>query len=898
MKPHPGRRSIALVTAAVLVAAAGAYASSVVTGRVGKKEHLLANGRLLRPAGALVQLGNFPTGGALTPDGRYYWTVSTGRGKHDIRIVSTATARVVQIIPLPGASGGIVMDPHKAQAYVSGIQDTTHTDTQQLKLPGRAGDNVQVFTYNKASGKAKFSRLFSVPPPPGSPIPQGIVSIPGLEGPPQEFPPTSTKRLSWPDHLAVSADGKQLLVPLNLADHAAIVDTAHGTVKYVQTGRYPYAAAILPDGKTGVVTNESEGSITTINMNTGARVATHTVGPPLSHPEGITLDPRGTRAFIAMANTDKVVVVSTLSWNVITTLSLRHKQGLGSAPVSVAITPNGSRLVVAEEGTNSLAVFTVPGDPSSKTYRLVGRIPTADFPAHTQVVGSTLVYLAAKGLGVGPNPTGPNPLDKHNNDNQINVFTYLPSIVTGNAGILPWPSDSQVAAMSATAEGQIHPSNAEKPPADTVLKAGGPIKHVFYIVKENRTYDQVLGDLGRGDSDPRLSLFGRKTTPNIHALVDRFPLLDHLYANSEASIDGHMWASAGSVSDYLHKNWFANYGGRGRPYDFGVYSVTWPGNGFLFDQAARDGISYFNYGEAIAGVLPLPDKDRPTLATAQVVEKFSHSDLGLGTRVGVAATPGGQCYPNDADIDKNAITMQATWDSTPPAGASPLAESRFDCFSSRFKTQLATGTVPAFNYLSLPNNHTVGTSPGRRTPQALLADNDYGLGQIVDLISHSSIWNSSAIFVIEDDSQDGADHVDAHRIPAGVFSPYAKKGAIVSTRYDFLSVIRSMELILGMHSLGLFDQLATPMYDAFTSKPVNLAPYTAIVPTQSRTQLNKATSPGAALSASLDFSRADKVDQQVLDGILWQSVYGADATPPPPGPGASSKTPAAGDGDK
>lgn len=196
--------------------------------------------------------------------------------------------------------------------------------------------------------------------------------------------------------------------------------------------------------------------------------------------------------------------------------------------------------------------------------------------------------------------------------------------------------------------------------------------------------------------------------------------------------------------------------------------------------------------------------------------------------------------------------------------------------------------MPAFNYLVMPNDHTVGTTPGKRTPQALVADNDYGVGQLVDKISHSPIWKSSAIFVVEDDSQDGADHVDAHRIPAAVISPYTPAG-VVHTRYDFLSVIRSMELLLGMHPLGLADALGVPMYNAFGSTPTNLAPYTAIVPTQDRMALNTASSPGAKVSSQMDFSRPDTMDQQSLDSVLWQSVHGADSTPPPPGPNASGR---------
>lgn len=887
-------RSAAAAVLAVAVAATAATLSNS-TGRVGSRQSLLANGRLLAPAGRLVTVGNFPTGGAATPDGRFYWALSTGRGFQDIRIVDVAKRKVVQIVPIPGTSGGISMDAHRPIAYVSGVADSSHLDQQRPKLHGRAGDAIHVFSYDPRSGKAKFSRLISVPPPAGLPVPQGLVNVGGLEGPPQEFPPTNTTRVAWPDRLALSPDGKQLLVPLNLVDHAAIVDTASGATRYVAVGHYPYAAAILPDGKTGLVTNETSGTVSVIDLKAGRKTRDITVGANLSHPEAILVDKAGTRAFVTVTNSDKVSVINLATSTVEATLNLVHPTGLGSAPVALALSPDGSRLFVAEEGVDDLVVFAVPKARGAAGFTMIGRIPTADFPADVQVANGSLVYLAAKGLGTGPNPHGPNPTDKRNSDDKINSFSYLPSIVTGSVGLLPLPSDSEIRAMTKRASAQIVPSNAEAAPADTPLRPGGPIKHVFYIVKENRTYDQVLGDLGRGDSDPKLTLFGKKVTPNIHSLVNRFPLLDHLYANSEASIDGHFWSSAAGVSDYVHKNWFQNYGGRGRPYDF-TYSVTWPGNGFLFDQAERDAISYFNYGEAIAGVVPFPDKDRSPADTLAVVQKYAHSDLGLGTQTGVGATPAGACYPNDASVETNQVTKQPVYDSTPPAGSPPQAESRYDCFARRFDTQLATSTVPAFNYMVLSNNHTVGTSPGKRTPQAMVADNDYGLGQVVDKISHSSIWNSSAIFVIEDDSQDGPDHVDAHRIPAAVISPFAAKGAVVHTRYDFLSVIRSMELILGMHPLGLFDALATPMYDAFTTKPLNIAPYTAILPTQSRSDLNKASSPSAALSASLDFTKLDQVDQKTLDEILWHSVYGESATPPAPGPNATKEQPS-GDGD-
>jgi DNA-binding beta-propeller fold protein YncE len=681
--------------------------------------------------------------------------------------------------------------------------------------------------------------------------------------------------------------------------------------------------------------------VSVIDLQAGTKTKDIQVGSHLSHPEAIALDPAADRAYVAIANTDQVAVIDTKRLEVDRTLSVGRQEGDGTSPVALTVTPDGSQLVVAEAGADELAVFQLPNGTRSRSsavqrraaavltheagtrvaprpadFSLVGRIPVASYPADVQVAAASanpcteqhsrarhrlpkrragiaakrkkekphtpmcakLLWVAGKGLGVGPNPNGPNPY-VINDDNALSQ-SYLPSIVNGVAGALDYPSTGRVRALTTAASTQLRPANAEAAPPDTPLRAGGPIKHVFYIVKENRTYDQVLGDESRGDGDPNLALFGRQVTPNHHALAERFGLLDHVYANSEASIDGHFWASAAKVSDYVHKNWNQNYGARKRPYDFGVFSVTWPGNGFIFDQLTRQGIDWFNFGEAVAGVVGLfPDKDRTTDQTAQVNAKFAKSDLGVPYPA--------QCFPNDAFIFKNAIDQNTTSDASPPAGFPPNTESRADCFKQKFTFQVAANNVPAFTYITLPMDHTEGATPGHPTPRAYVANNDYGLAQVVDTISHSSIWSSSAIFVIEDDSQDGPDHVDAHRIPAFVISPYAKRGAVVHTRYDFLSVIRSMELILGMKPLGLFDQLATPMYDAFTRNPDNGDAYSAISPTWPLNERNANSKANQRLAGGLNFRETDRVPQQVLDRQLWKSVYGPNSEPPPPGPNAT-----------
>jgi DNA-binding beta-propeller fold protein YncE len=855
------RRVLLLVLALGLVPAAAALGAD--DGLIGPSLGVVPSGRHLQPAGTLVGLGNFPTGGAVTPDGRFYWTVSAGRGPNDVRIVSVGGRNVVQTLRLPGASGGIAMDPKRSLAYVSGVADSDagHADQQQLDLPGRQGDVIHVYSYDPRSGQATFQRLIPVPPPSDAPLPQ-------------TFPPTDTKQVSWPDRLAVSPNGSTLLVPLNLADRAAVVDTSSGAVRYVATGTYPYGAAITPDGRTGLVSNEATGTVSFIDLATATKLGDVDLGH-LSHPEAIAVDPSGTRAYVAVANADRVAVIDIATHLVVRSLSTALPSGEGTTPSALTLTPDGSRLLVAESGADDVSVFrTADGS-------LIGRVPTAEYPTDVRVTpdGRTLLWISGKGLGTGPNPNGPNPFET--TDANTNSFQYLPIITLGDAGVLRFPSDKQLASLTTTATSQVQPSNPQSPPAGTPLRPGGPIKHVFYIVRENRTYDQVLGDDPRGDGDPSLTLFGDSNTPNLHALVRRFPLVDHLYANSEASIDGHFWTSAGKVSDYVEKNWFQNYGGRGRPYDFGVYAVTFPENGFLFDQADRDGIDWFNYGEAIAGMVPVStDKDRTPDVAADEARKLSRSDLGENG-----------CYANDSSVGKDSITGAEVFDSSLPTGASTGSQSRFDCFSQRFDAQLATNTVPALSYMVLTNDHTRGLEVGARTPQAMIADNDRALGQIVDRISHSSVWSSSAIFVVEDDSQDGADHVDAHRTVASVISPFASRGAVVHDRYDQLSVIRSIELILGMHPLGLFDRLATPMYDAFGPDPGNAEPFDALPEQVDLLARNADTAANRALSAGLDLNHGvDRVPQRTLDGVLWKSVHGPAATPPPPGPNADPES--------
>ncbi|MBV9310285.1 MAG: bifunctional YncE family protein/alkaline phosphatase family protein, partial [Solirubrobacterales bacterium] len=723
------------------------------------------------------------------------------------------------------------------------------------------------------TGRAKEIGTISVPPTSSAKVPEN-------------FPPKVTGKIAWPDRLAVSRDGRTLLVPLNLSDAAAVIDTRSHSVRYVKTGQFPYGAAFLDGGRTGLISNEGPGTVSVIDVRGARKLKDIQVGPNLSHPEGIAVDGKRHRAYVAIANDDQVGVIDTSRMAVTKILSVQRPSGHGESPVALAIKPGGRRLVVAESGADELAVFALPSG------RLLGRIPTAAYPADIQISHGRLLWIAAKGFGAGANRNGSNPYIA--SDDNLLHHPGTAVLSPGRAGVLPFPGNRKLRRMTRAATRQLIPSNHQAPPRGTPLRPNGPIKHVFFIVRENRTYDQVLGDDPRGDGDPELALFGKRITPNFHALVGRFPLLDHVYANSEASIDGHFWTSAAAVSDYVHKNWQQNYAARNRPYDFGVYSITWPGTRFLFDRAQQQGISYFNFGEAVAGTVPLgqlpfltQDRDEDAADMAAVNQKFLHSDLGAAA-LGFST----QCYPNDASIGTDAIYAAAhvtreTYDSSPPAGAPLLSESRFTCFNARFNNWIKNGSTPAFTYMVLPSDHTQGLSPGARSPNSMVAENDYALGEIVHLISHSPIWSSSAIFVLEDDSQDGADHVDAHRMPAAVFSPYAKRGAVIPTRYDMLSFIRSMELILGMHPLTFADANATPLYDAFQSSPSNGEPYNYIPPSYPLLERNPNSAFDRAVSRKYNFRGLDQVPQDVLDRVLWYADHGQHSHPPPPGPNAA-----------
>jgi len=379
-------------------------------------------------------------------------------------------------------------------------------------------------------------------------------------------------------------------------------------------------------------------------------------------------------------------------------------------------------------------------------------------------------------------------------------------------------------------------------PIPEAVGGSSPIKHIVYILKENRTYDQMFGDIREGNGDPRLCLFPERVTPNHHALARQFVLLDNFYVESEVSADGHNWSMGAYATDYVEKIWPQNYSNRKRDYDFeGQSAIASPSMGYLWDQAKRANLTYRSYGEFVTNGETAREPGKATVKALEghIDPMFRSFDL------------------NYRDVD------------------------RADRFIEELKGFELSGQMPQLIIMRLPNDHTDGTAPNSRTPTAMVGDNDLALGMVVEAISHSRFWSDTAIFVVEDDAQNGSDHVDAHRTAALVISPYTKRGVVDSTMYGTVSMLRTMELILGLKPMSQFDAAALPMYNSFTLD-TNFTPYTRKPSNVNLNEINSAASWGAKRSMQMNFTKEDAAPDNELNEIIWKSVRGADSPMPPP----------------
>ena len=520
----------------------------------------------------------------------------------------------------------------------------------------------------------------------------------------------------------------------------------------------------------------------------------------------------------------------------------------GSTPNSLALSADGKVLLVANADNNNVAVIDVQERGGSQS---LGYVPVGWYPTSVRFHPSDGRLLVANGKGLMPkaNRQGPNPL----NDPPRNVREYIGGLFRGSLSLVAPPSSVAMAQYTRAAyqcsplRGDRQPVAKPRDPKNPIpAQVGdpGPIEHCIYIVKENRTYDQVFGDIAEGNGDASLCIFPERVTPNHHALAREFVLLDNFYVESEVSADGHEWSMAAYATDFVEKTWPLLYrGGKGKltyPSE-GAFTIARPAGGYIWDRCNEAGVSYRSYGEFIN------NGARPGLpGTARVKSLEGHFDpLFRGYDLD---------YPDAKRAD------------------------RFIAELARFERE---GKLPQFIVLRLPNDHTYGTRAGKPTPTAMVADNDLALGRVVEAVSRSKFWKSTAIFVVQDDAQNGSDHVDAHRTVALAISPFTKRRSVDSTMYSTSSMLRTMELILGLQPMSQFDAAARPMYASFQAEP-NLAPYKHREANVDISAVNPATAWGAEISQRLDFSKEDIADDLLLNEVVWRSVRGADSPMPAP----------------
>jgi YVTN family beta-propeller protein len=568
-----------------------------------------------------------------------------------------------------------------------------------------------------------------------------------------------------------------------------------------------------------------------------------------SHPNDLCLNKKGTYLFVANSDDNSVSVINTKTNKVIETLdaALYPNAPSGSTTNGVALSANEKNLYIANADNNCLTVFDVSEIGNSKAK---GFIPVGWYPTCVKTVGEKIYVTNGKGFSSFANPLGPDPYKKNAQLGvqkgllkSVKQVQYIGGLMKGTLSIINTPSDKQLALYSkAVYENTPYTkekeqlSNAE---AGSVIpqKIGdaSPIKYVFYIVKENRTYDQILGDMPAGNGDTSLCLFGEKITPNQHALAKEFVLLDNFYVNGEVSADGHNWTLGGYATDYLEKNWVTSYGGRGGTYDAeGTRAIANNKNGFIWDFAKRAGLTYRTYGE-------FADDYKPNIPV----------------------------------LKNHFCTYYTSWDQK------VRDTTRVGQWKRDFDSLLAINQVPRLNTLRLINDHTEGMKLGRPSPYAHVADNDLAVGMFVEYLSKSPIWNESVVFILEDDAQDGPDHVDAHRSPAYIAGGFVKRGMVDHTPYTTSSVLKTIELILGMQPMSQYDAAANTLWKCF-DKNINIGGFTAKPLRWDINEKNTKSSLAQRKSEKFNFKKEDSINDHDFTEVLWKGLKGDQAVVPAP----------------
>jgi YVTN family beta-propeller protein len=770
---------------------------------------LLPNQWSLQPAGKHLALGDFPVAIALHPAENIAAVLHAGYGEHELVMVDLARLAIVSRVALSETFVGVTFSPDGKTLYASG-----------------AGQEI-VHQFAYAEGYLSQRRELKIAEPKEKRVPAG---------------------------LATSADGGTLFVACPWGHTVEILPVANAGVpaarRQVRLAEDDYPHSPLParDGKRLFVSLWGRSAVAVVDLEKGETVATWAVE---SHPTEMVQSADGGLLYVACANSTAVHVIDTATGKTLEVIraALYAQADNGNTPNSLSLSPDGKVLLVANADNNNVAVVDVSERGRSRS---LGFIPVGWYPTSVRfnAKGDKIYVASGKGLLPKANRQGPRP----GAEPPRTVVEYIGGLYRGTLSVIDTPSPVDMAKLTRTAfacsplrEDKRPVAERSDPNHPVPAKVGdpSPIKHCLYIIKENRTYDQVFGDMPEGNGDPTLCLFPEKVTPNHHALAREFVLLDNFYVESEVSADGHEWSMAAYATDFVEKTWPLLYRGsregKLRYPAEGAFPIARPSSGYIWDRCREAKVSYRSYGEFVSE----PTKTEKT-RKAKVEALEGHFDPEF----------------HGYDLDYPDVK-------------------RADRFIEELRRFEREGEMPRLQILRLPNDHTSGTAAGKPTPTAMVADNDLALGRIVEAVSTSKFWKDTAIFVVEDDAQNGSDHVDAHRTVALVISPYTRRGYVDSNMYSTASMLRTMELILGLQPMTQFDAAALPMYGSFHSK-LDATPYRHRPAGVDLTARNAPDAWGAKLSATFDFSKEDAADDLLLNEVVWRSVRGPNSPMPAP----------------
>lgn len=801
----------------------------------------LPNQWWLRPVGKQIVLGDFPVNIALHPGGRFAAVLHCGHGQHEIIVLELPDGKILSRANLDESFYGIAFDKRGKKLVCSG-----------------AGDEC-IYLFEFSNGYLSAPRKIQIREPRLRAIPAGValsensakVYVANVLG--HRISEIDLRRRALTTEILLGTNELVAVDPkaATTEDEAAIKKRAEAVLDPSSSDDpFPYACVVDERRDRLYVSLWAQAAVAVIDLKKDKVLERW---PAEEHPNEMILSKSGKYLFVANANRNTVTVFDTSSGSAIQTLlaELRPGSPPGNTPNSLALSPNEELLFVANANINTVAVFDVSDIRHSRS---LGFIPVGWYPTSVRVTPDGRRLLVANGKGIIPkaNRHGPQP----GQDPPQTVREYIGGLFRGTLSIIDLPSrarledemkryTSQAYSCMPDATNILAGKSIEGNPIPAKLGEPSPIKYCIYIVKENRTYDQVLGDMPQGNGDPSLCLFGEKITPNHHKLAREFVLLDNFYVESEVSADGHEWSMGAYATDYVEKAWPLSYGhNRHKKYTYpaeGNFAVAMPSEGYIWDRAKEAGVTYRSYGEFVQN----PKKTNEP------------------------------CFTRVASLKKNFDPWFWSFDMDYP---DVLRAQRFISELKRFEQE---GEMPRLQIVRLPNDHTAGTAVGKKTPIACVADNDLAFGMVVEAISRSKFWPQTAIFVVEDDAQNGPDHVDAHRTIAYAISPYVKRGSVDSTMYSTASMLRTMELILGLKPMTQFDATAMPMYNSFQAQP-DLRPYEHIQVDVDMDARNPKTAWGSKLSEKMDLTKEDAADDLFLNEVIWRSVRGPDSPMPAP----------------